>query len=48
MLINSDLILCSTKEKKSYRFGMTWRWGNDDRISIYRWTIPLIFIFILF
>ncbi len=24
--------LCSTEESNSYRFGMTWRWGKDDRI----------------
>ncbi len=26
---------------KSYRFGLTWGWVNDDRIYIFGWTIPL-------
>ncbi len=26
---------------KSYRFGMTWRWVNDDRLVIFSWTISL-------
>ncbi len=34
-----SLLLCSTKESKSYMFEMTWRWVNDDRMFIYdfRW-----------
>ncbi len=31
--------LCSAKQRKSYRFGTTWGWVNDD--SIFGWTIPL-------
>ncbi len=31
------LLLCSTKERNSYRFGVTWGWINDDRILFF-WT----------
>jgi len=24
--------LCSTEERKSFRFGTTWWWGNDEKI----------------
>ncbi len=30
-----SLLLCSTKERKSYMFEMTWRWVNDDRMFLY-------------
>jgi len=29
------LLLCSTEERNSYRFGTTWGWVNDDRILIF-------------
>ncbi len=29
------LILCSTEERKSYRFGMMWVWVNDDWLIIF-------------
>ncbi len=32
------LLLCLTEERNSYRFGMTWGWISDDRISIFGWT----------
>ncbi len=35
------LPLCSAEQTHSYRFGTTWGWGNDDRIFIFGWTIPL-------
>ncbi len=33
---------CSAEQRHSYRFGTTWGWVNDDRIFIFRWTIPLM------
>ncbi len=30
-------------KRKSYEFGTTWGGVNDDRIFIFRWTMPLIF-----
>lgn len=49
----SKYLICSTERKSlGYRrFGMRWRWVNDDRISIFGWTraIPLRrFIIIIF
>jgi len=35
------LLLCSTQEINSQRFGTTWRWENYDRFFIFGWTIPL-------
>ncbi len=33
--------LCSEDERRSCWFGMTWGWVINDRIYIFRWTIPL-------
>ncbi len=30
---SSKCLLCSTQERKSYKFGMTWVWVNDDRMK---------------
>ncbi len=38
---SKHLLLCSTEEKNSYRFGETWGWVNDDRLFIFGWTVPL-------
>jgi len=35
-------LLCSAEDRNSWRFGTTWRWVNDDRIFIFRWTIHFI------
>ncbi len=35
------IYLWSKDERRSYRFGTTWGWGINDRISILRWTKPL-------
>ncbi len=35
------LLLCTTEEITSYRFGTTWGWVNNNRIFIIGWTIPL-------
>ncbi len=40
-LSSKYLPLCSAEQRKSYRFGTTWGWVNDDRIFIFGWTIPL-------
>ncbi len=37
------LNLCSEDEQRSYEFGTTWGWVINDRIFIFRWTIPLRF-----
>jgi len=37
------LLLCSTEEEKSYRFGMTWGWVNNERILIFGWTVSLTY-----
>jgi len=40
------LLLCSTEERNTYRFGTTWGWINYDRIVIFEWTIALnIFLY---
>jgi len=36
-------ILCSEDKQKSYGFGTTWGWVIDDRISIFEWTVPLMY-----
>ncbi len=36
------LLLCSTEERKLYKFGTTWGWVNDNRSVILGCTIPLI------
>ncbi len=36
------LNLCSEDERRSYGFGTTWGWVINDRIFIFRWTIPLL------
>ncbi len=33
--------ISSLEERKSYWFGTTWGWLNNDRIFIFGWTIPL-------
>lgn len=33
------LLLCFTTERKSYEFGTTGRWVNDDKV---KWAIPLM------
>ncbi len=38
------LNLCSEDERRSYGFGTTWGWIINDRILIFGWTNPLIFI----
>ncbi len=35
------LLLCSTEDKKSYRFGKAWGWVNGDRLFIFGWTVSL-------
>ncbi len=40
-LILKNLNLCFKNELRSYGFGITWGWLNDDRIFIFVWTIPL-------
>ncbi len=35
------IILCSTEEMHSYRFGNPFEWANDDNIFIFGWTGPL-------
>lgn len=35
-----SLLLCSAEEKNSYRFKMTWWLVNDEKISIFGWSIP--------
>ncbi len=40
-LSSEYLPLCSAEQRHSYRFRTTWGWVNDDRISIFGWTIPL-------
>ncbi len=40
-LSSKYLPLCSTEQRRSYRFGTTWGWVND-RIFIFGWTIPLM------
>jgi len=35
------IILCSTEERNSYRFGTRWGWVNYDNIYIFERTIPL-------
>ncbi len=37
-------ILCSEDERRSYGFGMTWGWVINDRIFIFGWIIPLMWI----
>jgi len=37
-----DLHLCSEDEWKSWGFGTTWGWVNDDRIFIFGWTNSLM------
>ncbi len=37
----SDLLLCSSEERKSCRVGTTWGRVNDDRMFISGWTIHL-------
>ncbi len=39
--------LCLTEERNSCRFDTT-KWGNDDRIFILGWTIPLSTLFSYF
>ncbi len=43
-LSSKYLPLCSAEQRHSYRFGTTWGWVNDDRIFIFGWTIPLMFM----
>ncbi len=38
------LPLCSAEQRHSYRFVTTWGWVNDDRLFIFGWTIPLIWL----
>ncbi len=33
------LLLCSTKERNSYRFGTTWGWVNDAKVSTNIWLV---------
>ncbi len=40
----SSKYLCLTEQRNSYRVGTTWEWVNDDRIFIFGWTFPLIFL----
>jgi len=35
------LPLCLAEERNSYRFETTWGWVYDDRIFVFKWTIPL-------
>ncbi len=45
------LNLCSEDERRSYGFGMTWRWVVNDRINFFCWTIPLsssVFVVLMF
>jgi len=32
-------LLFSAQEWNSYRFGTTWGWADDDRITFFGWTI---------
>ncbi len=41
-LSSEYLPLCSAEQTHSYRSGNTCGWVNDDIISIFGWTIPLI------
>ncbi len=36
------LLLYSIEERKSYSFGTTWGWENDDWIFIFWWSIPFL------
>ncbi len=40
--------LCSEDERRSHGFRTTWGWIIYDRIFIFGWTIPLIFIFFIY
>ncbi len=37
-------LLCSKGKKTAYGFEKKWGWVNDDRILIFGWTIPLIWL----
>ncbi len=40
-LYQKHLNLCYGDERRSYMFGRTWGWVNNDWILIFGWTIPL-------
>lgn len=35
---------CMDYRWKSYRFGTTWRWGNDDRMFLWQHLKPFLFL----
>lgn len=47
IIISCHVLLCYTKQITAYSFKIAWGWVTNDRMLIFRWTVPLNAFFIL-